>query len=321
MKDIKNVIIVILSCGIVLLFAILSIDNSNKTSKLTEAKETVYDTTKVEFMSELDYYKKLYEVELKKAEAIEGNYKIFLGVAFGIIVTFGALILGSQAFINYRSNEKRIVKVENKFEKRLNKKANKIGEAFEKETESIDEKISVLNSKVETTSKEIDKNLKKVKALEVKVSDSEERNAQFIAESIRKHNLLSFEYSSDLAKRYYEKKILDHAIINQVDALESLQIMLDEHLNEYRGTLFNLNAYIQQLIKLIYNDEGKVTNNRFKKACEKIPLLLHESEDANVKEIIEIISDSINKLNFQTYGEGIESNVRVTLREGTQPII
>jgi hypothetical protein len=107
-------------------------------AKSNDSTIIVYDTVQVKAMSELDYYKKLYE---KESESRKSEYNIIL-IFIAIIVGLLIVLISIPAFFNWQLNKKKLDEITTETEKKINVLDLKI-KTYENELETNTQKLQI----------------------------------------------------------------------------------------------------------------------------------------------------------------------------------
>jgi hypothetical protein len=161
---------------------------------------SVNDSTKILLLknqsniSELDYYKLLYENSNKNNEAYVSLIQWSLGLSFAFLLA----IIGSQIFFNYRISKKEIISIRKDLEERISELKNTLTENiedkfnsqnlsfkkdFEKTEKQLNEKIEIINSRFSGFKSEIKSDFDKTeKQLNEKIEIINSRFSDFKSE-------------------------------------------------------------------------------------------------------------------------------------------
>jgi hypothetical protein len=136
-------------------------------SAFSQEKDTINDSTIISNLvdqsnlSELDYYKLLYENSNKNNETYVSLIQWSLGLSFAFLLA----IIGSQIFFNYRISKKEIVSIKKDLEERISELKNALSENIE--TKFVAQNLTIKND-FNKTEKQL---INKIKTLNENFSD------------------------------------------------------------------------------------------------------------------------------------------------------
>ena len=273
----RNLTLLFLFFFSIILFGQQQDSTSNSEIKDKELIKKKISSTENSTMSELDYYKFLYESSKENNE----SYKSLLQWSFGVSLAFLLAIIGSQIFFNYRINKKEL-------------------DYIKKE---IDEKILDLENK------QIEKIQSKFKDLDKSLIDGLTKNKEVNKEYLEE------KLSADDELKKTKFKLLENTINYEIKSLQNDLdrniISLKEDIEKNKGDLWKLKGVesnaLSSFIEVAFIKKKR--NFEIKYILDEIIDILKEIEDIHqsdydeLKELYQLIkethktkADKINEL-------------------------
>ena len=165
----KNWTLIILFCFSTILFGQNQDSTSNSKVKNGDLIKNENVKTKNNSMSELDYYKSLYENTKENNE----SYKSLLQWTFGISLGFLLAIIGSQIFFNYRLNKKELDYIKKDIDEKVLDLENKLIKKIQDKFNDLDKSLSAGLTKNQKENKEFLE--EKLNILEESLNENEEK--------------------------------------------------------------------------------------------------------------------------------------------------
>jgi len=160
-----------------------------KSKEITEVSETPKTVDNNKILSELDYYKLLYEKEQKNGN----SYISLIQWIIGVCLAFLLAIIGSQIFFNYRINKKELDYIKKDLDQKLTNLKNELLEKIELKFELSETKLKEKFDKGEKVVKErVEKFIEsenKMLELQLKTQKGElEREINYLKKDIEKNS-------------------------------------------------------------------------------------------------------------------------------------
>ena len=295
----KNWTLIILFCFSTILFGQKQDSTSNSKVKNGELIKNENVKTKNNSMSELDYYKSLYENTKENNE----SYKSLLQWTFGISLGFLLAIIGSQIFFNYRLNKKELDYIKKDIDEKVLDLENKLIKKIQDKFNDLDKSLSAGLTKNQKENKEF---------LEEKLnSDEELKKAQFKL----LENTISYEVKSVKNRLEREVMSLKEDIVKNKGDLWKLKGVESNALSSFievafikKQRKFEIKYILDEIIDVLkeLDDIHQSDYDNLKELYEEIKVS-HKSKADKINELIKnkdvyTFNDSTSNWNTGIFG-------------------